>query len=239
MLMNMNASTSSKSNSGYIKLPALPKDEHLFSIWKLKVEAIIRGAGLIEVLEYDQSELHAKALARLNVYRKQKDQKEDKEEEEADVEELTEEQKDLLMNKSFKVYAVLADSLITADQIRILLNKKNVPDGDAYRLWKAIKERYDIRTTDATKERLWEIFNGLKMNISDDFKTYKGKVEEAVANLYTVEEEVPDSRVKAKIITGLSARYSAFVGALYTQDYSNLKMVQSLRMREGYKGDDE
>lgn len=65
MLMNMNASTSSKSNSGYIKLPA---DEHLFSIWKLKVEAIIRGAGLIEVLEYDQNELHAKALARLNVW---------------------------------------------------------------------------------------------------------------------------------------------------------------------------
>jgi hypothetical protein len=224
MLLNIGTgSTGNKYGTGYIKLPPLPKDENMFGIWKLKVESIIRGAGLIELLEFDEEELRENEVQRLNVYRKEREGK--KEEELPDVEELTQEQKDLLSNKSYKVYAALADTLVTADQMRILLNKKNVPEGNAYSLWKAIKERYDIRTTDATKERLWEIFNGMKMSSGDDFKSYKGKVEEAVANLYTVEEEVPESRIKAKLITGLSTRYSAFVGALYTQDYSDMTMV--------------
>ena len=205
---------------GYIKLSALPKDEHMFGIWKLKVEASIRGAGLIEVLENDYHKLMSLTREKLNIYKRERDV-EHKEE----VKDLTQEQKDLLLNQSYKVYAALADTLTTADQLRILLNKKNVPDGDAYRLWIAIKERYDIRTTDATKERLWEIFNGMKMKDGDDFKSYKGKVEEAVANLYTVQEEVPLSRIKAKIITGLSTRYGAFVGALYTQDHNQMTMV--------------
>jgi len=223
MLMNGNGSTGNKLNIGYLKLPILPKDENMFSIWKLKVEAMIRGAGLIEVLENDQIKLRALTLERMKLYQSQRETEEAKAE--TEIKELTQEQKDILMNKGYRVYAALAETLITADQIRILLNKSNVPDGDANRLWNAIKERYDVRTTDATKERLWEIFNGLKMISSEDFKMYKGRVEEAAANLYTVGETVPDSRMKAKLITGLSKRYSSFVGGLYTGDYSSIRIV--------------
>jgi hypothetical protein len=224
MLMNLGlgSSTGKDYGTGYLKLPALPKDENHFAIWKLKVEAIIRGAGLMEVLKYEEEELYKKALEQLNIYRSER---EDKKEETEKSKSLTQEQKDILANKGYKVYAALAETLVTADQMRILLNKTSVPEGNAYKLWKAIKDRYDIRTTDATKERLWEIFNGMKMENNDDFKTYKAKVEEAVANLYTVDEEVPETRIKAKLITGLSTRYSPFVGALYTQDYSAMKMV--------------
>jgi hypothetical protein len=97
--------------------------------------------------------------------------------------ELTHEQKDKIKNQVNKVYAALADTLKTADQMRILLNKFEVPEGHAHRLWKAIKERFDIRLSDATKERLWETFNGMKMDRNDDFTSYKAKVDEAVANL--------------------------------------------------------
>ncbi|HVX00543.1 MAG TPA: hypothetical protein VHA52_08940 [Candidatus Babeliaceae bacterium] len=58
-LLNMNLGSSSSSkpgSSGYLKLPSLPKDENLFGIWRLKVEAAIRGAGLIEILERLESE---------------------------------------------------------------------------------------------------------------------------------------------------------------------------------------
>src|SRR4051794_23787874 len=97
MLMNMNGSTGNKSNSGYIKLPSLPKDENMFSIWKLKVEAIIRGAGLIELLEYDEVELKKNTLNRLNVYQIEREEENRVVEE---VKELTQEQKDILSNKS-------------------------------------------------------------------------------------------------------------------------------------------
>ncbi|HVX00542.1 MAG TPA: hypothetical protein VHA52_08935, partial [Candidatus Babeliaceae bacterium] len=173
--------------------------------------------------------MRANTLERISIYQSEREGKE------IEIRQLTQEQKDLLSNKSYKVYAALADTLVTADQMRLLLNKKNVPDGNAYCLWKAIKERYDIRSTDATKERLWEIFNGMKMGSSEDFKTYKGKVEEAVANLYSVEEEVPESRIKAKLITGLTTRYSAFVGALYTQNYSDISMVDLCKKINDYE----
>jgi hypothetical protein len=215
---------------GYLKLPSLPKDENHFVIWKLKVEAIVRGAGLMEVIEYEEALLHTKMVERFNVYRNERVLPTTNDEAEHKVVDhsittLTQEQKDMLKNKSYKVYAALAETLTTADQMRILLNKTSIPDGDAYMLWKAIKERYDIRTTDATKERLWELFNGMKMDNNEDFKSYKAKVEEAVANLFSVEEKVPETRTKAKLITGLSTRYSAFVGALYTQDYSTMKLI--------------
>ena len=193
---------------GYLKLPSLPKDENHFVIWKLKVEAIIRGAGLMEVIEYEEALLYTKMVERFNIYKSEKVSLTTAQEElkvaETPITTLTQEQKDILKNKSYKVYAALAETLVTADQMRILLNKTNIPDGDAYKLWKAIKERYDIRCTDATKERMWEIFNGMKMDSNEDFKSYKAKVEEAVANLLTVEESVPETRTKTKLITGLS-----------------------------------
>ena len=213
---------SKDQGSGYIRLPSLPKDENHFVIWKLKAEAVIRGAGLMSVLEYPADELQVRELKQINIYRKERDP--EQLEKKDPLGDLTQEQKDIIANRMYKVYAILAETLVTADQMRILLNKKAVPEGNAYALWKAIKDRYDIRTSDATKERLWEIFNGLKMNQQDDFKAYKAKVEEAAANLFSVDEEVPDNRIKAKLITGLTSRYSAFVGALYTQDYSTMKM---------------
>ena len=231
MLLNMGGGVGSStrdfgSGAGYLKLPSLPKDETYFSIWKLKVEAQIRGFGLMEVLENKEQELHVKVLDRLNVYqREREDMKEQGQSKVTEVINLTQEQKDTITNRMNKVYAALAETLVTADQMRILLNKSNVPDGDAYQLWKAIKDRYDIRPSDASKERLWEIFNGMKMNPGDDFKTYKAKVEEAVANLYTVGEMVPETRIKAKLITGLSSQYGPFVGALYAQDYTAMNLM--------------
>ena len=148
---------------------------------------------------------------------------------------LTEEQVEVIVNQSYKVYSALADTLTTADQLRILLNKKNVPEGDANRLWLAIKARYDIQSTDATKERLWELFNGMKMKIGEDFKAYKGKVEEAVANLCTVNEDVPEARIKAKLIGGLTTRYSPFVGALYAQDHTQVSIVQLCKKINDYE----
>jgi len=58
MMLNLNMSSSSSGKeSGYLRLPVLPKDENQFVIWKLKVETTIKGAGLIEVLQYDEKEL--------------------------------------------------------------------------------------------------------------------------------------------------------------------------------------
>ncbi len=230
MLLNIESGIGSGkagTSTGYLKLPHLPKDENMFGIWKLKVEAIIRGGGLIEVIELPHEQVQEKTLQRLNIYAKEREDKnpDTKTQEHKEIKELTQEQKDMLMNQNYKVYAALADTLNTTDQMRILLNKQNVPDGNAFCLWKAVRERYDIRTTDATKERLWEVFNGIKMNNDEDFKTYKGKVEEAVANLCSVSEYVPDSRIKTKLITGLSTHYSPFVGALYTQDYTSITIA--------------
>lgn len=226
MLLNLGTSSSSSSGvtatkdfgAGYLKLPNLPKDENMFAIWKLKVESTIRGNGLMNLLECDKDKLELDIMKQMNVYRKDRGEKDE-------AKELTQEQKDLIENKSYRVYSALADTLTTADQMRLLLNKEAVPVGNAFKLWTAIKERYDIRTTDATKERLWALFNGMKMENKDTFLSYKTKVEEAVANLSSVGESVPENRVKAKLVTGLTTRYSAFVGALYTQDYSTIKIV--------------
>src|SRR4051812_8607759 len=129
ILMNLGLTALSGKEQGYLKLPTLPKDENNFAIWKLKVEAIIRGAGLMDVLQYDEEELHERTLERMNLYRSER---EDKKEHEEEVESLTQEQKDILRNKGYKVYAALAESLVTPDQMRILLNKSNVPDGNAF-----------------------------------------------------------------------------------------------------------
>src|SRR5947209_4915297 len=125
-LLNLGAGSSSgtKYNSGYIsKLPSLPKDENMFGIWKLKVEAIIRGAGFSEILEYDNERLMLKAIDSINLYRKEREEFKDQ----PGVKELILEQVDNLRVKSYRVYAALAETLVTADQMRILLNKRSVP----------------------------------------------------------------------------------------------------------------
>ena len=124
-LMNTGASSTVKRDgmvTGFLKLPNLPKDENLFGIWKLKVEAAIRGAGVIEILQFNQDELKVQALKKINLYLQDKVL----EAKDSELRDLTQEQKDTLMNQSYKVYAALADTLNTADQMRILLNKKNV-----------------------------------------------------------------------------------------------------------------
>ena len=230
------------ASSSFIKLQPLPKDESMFNIWKLKVEATIRGCGLNDVLNYSNtsvvkglmSVLQKQTLDKLNQYRAEREAS-STENKESKQEQLTQEQKDIIENQSYKVYSALADTLTTADQLRILLNKQEVPEGDANRLWLAIKARYDIQGTDATKERLWEIFNGIKMKNEEDFKTYKGRVEEAVANLCTIQEAVPESRIKAKLIAGLTWRYSPFVGALYASDHTHITTAQLCKNINDYE----
>jgi hypothetical protein len=205
-----------------LKLPSLPKNEGQFTLWRIKVESTIHGAGLMDYITHEKTKLYSRALDRLNNYRREQN----KDEEKVHLDELPEQQKEAVDNRRFKVYAALAETLTTAEQNRILLNVKDHPVGDAYKLWMAITEKYSVRTSDANKEKLWELFNGLKMDQKEDYRGFKARVEEAVANLITVGEVVPETRIKAKVIAGLATKYYPFVGGLYTTNYEDMTLSE-------------
>jgi hypothetical protein len=224
---------SGKKHNGQLKLPSIPKDESQFFLWKLKVQSTIEGIGSSDVIRYPEVELHKVTLQRIRTYQSEREALgKTKADEKIDLINLTQEQKDILKTRSHKVYAALAETLTTAEQSRTLYT---IPLGDAYALWHAIAEKYDIRTSDANKERLWEVFNALKMDHKEDYRAFKARVEEAAANLSAIKELVPESRIKARIISGLSTRYAMFVGGLYSQDISKITVGSLNKMVQDYE----
>jgi alpha-galactosidase/6-phospho-beta-glucosidase family protein len=118
----------SGSKEQQLKLPSLPKNEGQFTLWRIKVESTIHGAGLMDYITHEKTKLYSRALDRLNNYRREQN----KDEEKVHLDELPEQQKEAVDNRRFKVYAALAETLTTAEQNRILLNVKDHPVGDAY-----------------------------------------------------------------------------------------------------------
>ena len=54
-----------------LKLPSLPKNEGQFTLWRIKVESTIHGAGLMDYITHEKTKLYSRALDRLNNYRRE------------------------------------------------------------------------------------------------------------------------------------------------------------------------
>ena len=62
-LMGSSGVDKDNMSPNYLKFPPIPKEETYFPIWKIKVEAQVRGSGMIEILENEEKEIQEKMSA--------------------------------------------------------------------------------------------------------------------------------------------------------------------------------
>jgi hypothetical protein len=114
--------------------------------------------------------------------------------------------------KSKKAYGLILFSL-SKEQLRLFVD---IPQGDAYELWRSIVEKYE-RDTVASKADTIHALYECKMSSSESFDIYVSRMKLLVSRLRDMGEQYSDAQMLYTLFKGLPMEYDPTIQALRVQ----------------------
>jgi hypothetical protein len=197
-------------------LKVIKFDGKNFSLWKMKIMALLEAADLLDVVVNPIAENLPKSkigsvgsIQSLAVTRAQKP--------DSSAEEIAQ-----LEKKSRKAFAIIINCL-QDEQLQLVVQ---VPRGNAHEVWNILTQRYE-RTTTASKAHTRDMLHKCKMSSNESFDGYLGRVTQLVISLTEMKEPVSDGEMMYVLYNGLPREYESVIQSLKVND--NIKYEEACR----------
>jgi hypothetical protein len=162
-----------------------------FSLWKMKIMALLEAWDLLEVVE-KPAPVDSQITATSSTTESKREEKQEE-----------------LVKKAKKAYATLINCL-PDEQLSLV---RHVPRGDAHQVWNTLVQRYERNTT-ANKAHTRDMLHKCKKESKESVDAYLARVMQLVMSLNEMNEKVSEGELMYVLFNGLPSEYDSVVQSL-------------------------
>jgi hypothetical protein len=181
-----------------------------FSLWKLKIMALLETWDLLEVVEKPIP--NGPGKTKLDV--SQGTSTSESSGSTSSSTDIKVQEKHLeLVKKGKKAYATLVNCL-SNEQLSLV---SHVPLGNAHEVWNILIQRYERKTT-ASKAHTRDMLHKCKKESKESFDAYLSRVMQLILSLKEMKEVISEGELMYVLFNGLPAEYDSVVQSLKVND---------------------
>lgn len=181
-----------------------------FSLWKLKIIALLEIWDLLEVVETPISSI---AKTKLSLSTDDSSGSSSTASTSAASDEKKKERELELQRKSKKAYAILINCL-RDEQLQLV---QHIAKGNAHEVWTTLLQRYESKTT-ASKSHARDMLHQCKKDSKETFDTYVSRIIQAMISLEEMGEKISEGELMYVLLNGLPSDYDSLVQTLRVND---------------------